>query len=70
MTNRFKLSSSFLFDRRTVAALAGTLAMPFVLAQSVTPVLEPVVVSASRSAQTRFDAPAAGLLASMAKRSC
>ncbi|MFT5533040.1 MAG: iron complex outermembrane receptor protein [Burkholderiaceae bacterium] len=59
MTNRFKLSSSLLFDRRTVAALAGTLAMPFVLAQSVTPVLEPVVVSASRSAQTRFDAPAA-----------
>ena len=59
MTNRFKLTSSFLFDRRTVAALAGTLAMPFVLAQSVTPVLEPVVVSASRSAQTRFDAPAA-----------
>ena len=59
MTNRFKLSSSFLFDRRTVAALAGTLAMPFVLAQSVTPVLEPVVVSASRSEQKRFDAPAA-----------
>ncbi len=59
MMNRSKLSSSFLFDRRAVAALAGTLAVPFVLAQSVTPALEPVVVSASRSAQTRFDAPAA-----------
>ncbi|MEB0136624.1 TonB-dependent receptor [Actimicrobium sp. CCC2.4] len=58
MTNRSKLCNSFLFDRRTIAALAGTLAMPFVLAQSVTPV-EAVVVSASRSAQTRFDAPAA-----------
>ncbi|EGF30458.1 TonB-dependent receptor [Oxalobacteraceae bacterium IMCC9480] len=58
MTTRSKLCTSFLFDRRTIAALAGTLAMPFVLAQSVTPV-EPVVVSASRSAQTRFDAPAA-----------
>lgn len=64
MTNCFSLppalSPSFLFGRRAAVALAGSLAMPLVLAQSVTPpALEPVVVSASRSAQTRFDAPAA-----------
>ncbi|GAA4014639.1 TonB-dependent receptor [Actimicrobium antarcticum] len=60
MTIRFLLHPAFILDRRAVAALAGSLAMPLVLAQSVTPpTLEPVVVSASRSEQTRFDAPAA-----------
>ncbi|MEC5217292.1 iron complex outermembrane receptor protein [Actimicrobium sp. GrIS 1.19] len=46
--------------RRALAALGCTLLSPVAHAQSTTdPVLEPVVVSASRSLQRRFDAPAA-----------